>query len=74
MGLTLGKPTGDHTMHDAQHRADRLRLAGEQEAQRVRKTGSSDIRWGSWGEAAGGEEHAEPVVVPVAVAAGEAAM
>ncbi len=34
----IGKPTGDHTMHDAQHRADRLRLAGEQEAQRVRKT------------------------------------
>ncbi|MGV9770351.1 glycoside hydrolase domain-containing protein, partial [Microbacterium sp. NPDC003461] len=32
-------------------------------------TGSSDIRWGSWGESAGGEEHAEPVVVPVAVAA-----
>ncbi|WP_460801805.1 IS21 family transposase, partial [Microbacterium sp. GXF6406] len=25
--------------------------------------GSSDIRWGSWGEAAGGEEHAEAVVV-----------
>ena len=22
-------------------------------------TGSSDIRWGSWGEAAGGEEHAD---------------
>lgn len=37
-------------------------------------TGSSDIRWGSWGEAAGGEEHAEAVVVAVAVAAGEAAM
>ena len=36
--------------------------------------GSSDIRWGSWGESAGGEEHAEPVVVPVAVAAGEAAV
>ena len=34
--------------------------------------GSSDFRWGSWGEAAGGEEHAEAVVVPVAVAAGEA--
>ena len=33
---------------------------------------SSDIRWGSWGEAAGGEEHAEAVVVPVAIAAGEA--
>ncbi|WP_460802249.1 hypothetical protein, partial [Microbacterium sp. GXF6406] len=26
-------------------------------------SGSSDIRWGSWGEAAGGEEHAEAVVV-----------
>lgn len=26
---------------------------------------------GSWGEAADGEEHAEAVVVPVAVAAGE---
>ena len=37
-------------------------------------SGSSDIRWGSWGESAGGEEHAEPVVVPVAVAAGEAAV
>ena len=36
--------------------------------------GSSDIRWGSWGESAGGEEHAEPVVVAVAVAAGEAAV
>ena len=24
----IGKPTGDHTMHDAQHRADRLRLEG----------------------------------------------
>lgn len=36
--------------------------------------GSSDIRWGSWGEAAGGEEHAESVVVAVAVAAGEAAV
>ncbi|WP_376837604.1 hypothetical protein, partial [Brevibacterium otitidis] len=35
--------------------------------------GSSDIRWGSWGESAGGEEHAEAVVVLVAVAAGEAA-
>lgn len=40
----------------------------------VRKTGSSDIRWGSWGESAGGEEHAEPVVVAVAEAAGEAAV
>lgn len=38
------------------------------------ETDSSDIRWGSWGESAGGEEHAEPVVVPVAVAAGEAAV
>ena len=37
-------------------------------------TGSSDIRWGSWGESAGGEEHAEAVVVAVAVAAGEAAV
>ena len=37
-------------------------------------TGSSDIRWGSWGEPAGGEEHAEAVVVAVAVAAGEAAV
>ena len=37
-------------------------------------TGSSDIRWGSWGESAGGEEHAEPVVVAVAEAAGEAAV
>ena len=36
--------------------------------------GSSDIRWGSWGESAGGEEHAEPVVVAVAEAAGEAAV
>lgn len=36
--------------------------------------GFSDIRWGSRGEAAGGEEHAEPVVVAVAVAAGEAAV
>ena len=36
--------------------------------------GSSDIRWGSWGEPAGGEEHAEPVVVAVAEAAGEAAV
>lgn len=36
--------------------------------------GSSDFRWGSWGEAAGGEEHAEAVVVPVSVAAGEAAV
>jgi len=34
----IGKPTGDHTMHDAQHRADGLRLAGEQEAQRVGET------------------------------------
>jgi len=41
---------------------------------RVALVGSSDIRWGSWGEAAGGEEHAESVVVAVAVAAGEAAM
>ena len=40
----------------------------------VRMTGSSDIRWGSWGESAGGEEHAEPVVVAVAEAAGEAAV
>ena len=39
-----------------------------------RMTGSSDIRWGSWGESAGGEEHAEPVVVAVAEAAGEAAV
>ena len=38
------------------------------------KSGSSDIRWGSWGESAGGEEHAEPVVVAVAEAAGEAAV
>lgn len=38
------------------------------------ETGSSDIRWGSWGESAGGEEHAEAVVVAVAVAAGEAAV
>ena len=38
------------------------------------KRGSSDIRWGSWGESAGGEEHAEPVVVAVAEAAGEAAV
>lgn len=37
-------------------------------------SGSSDIRWGSWGESAGGEEHAEPVVVAVAEAAGEAAV
>jgi hypothetical protein len=29
---------------------------------------------GSWGEAAGGEEHAQRVVVAVAVAAGEAAV
>ena len=35
-------------------------------------TGSSDIRWGSWGEATGGEEHAEPVVVAVAEASGQA--
>lgn len=34
----IGKPTGDHTMHDAQHRADGIRFAGEQEAQRVRET------------------------------------
>ena len=39
-----------------------------------RISGSSDIRWGSWGESAGGEEHAEPVVVAVAEAAGEAAV
>ena len=37
-------------------------------------TGSSPIWWGSGGEAAGGEEHAEAVVVSVAVAAGEAAV
>lgn len=36
--------------------------------------GSSDIRWGSWCEAAGGEEHAEAVVLAVAVAACEAAV
>ena len=36
--------------------------------------GSWDIWWGSGCEAAGGEEHAEAVVVPVAVAAGEAAV
>ena len=36
--------------------------------------GSSPIRWGSGLEAAGGEEHAEAVVVAVAVAAGEAAV
>jgi hypothetical protein len=35
-------------------------------------SGSSDVRWGSWGESAVGEEHAEPVVVAVAEAAGEA--
>ena len=40
----------------------------------ILKCGSSDIRWGSWGESAGGEEHAEPVVVAVAEAAGEAAV
>ena len=38
------------------------------------KCGSSDIRWGSVGESAGGEEHAEPVVLAVAVAAGEASV
>src|SRR5690606_11044058 len=36
--------------------------------------GSSDIRWGSWGEAAGGEEHAEAIIVAVAEAAGEASV
>lgn len=30
------------------------------------KTGSSDFRWGPWGEAACGEGHAEPVVLAVA--------
>lgn len=34
----------------------------------------SDIWWGLWGEASGGEEHAEAVVLSVAVAAGEAAV
>jgi hypothetical protein len=34
----IGKPSADHALHDTQHRADGLRLAGEQEAQRVRKT------------------------------------
>lgn len=36
--------------------------------------GSSDMRWGSWGEAASGEEHAEAVVVAVAEPSGEAAV
>ena len=40
----------------------------------VRLRGSSDIRWGSWRESSGGEEHWEEVVVSVAVAAGEAAV
>ncbi|MFB9286728.1 transposase, partial [Pseudoclavibacter helvolus] len=52
-------------------RADRgLPLAAEvtrEEDAQIREliwpgfSGSSDIRWGSWGESAGGEEHAEPV-------------
>lgn len=32
------------------------------------------MRWGSWGEAASGEEHAETVVVAVAEPSGEAAV
>lgn len=36
--------------------------------------GSSDIRWGSRGESSGGEEHPEPVVLKVAVAAGGASV
>ena len=47
---------------------------GSPETIRTWIRGSSDFRWGSWGEAAGGEEHAEAVVVAVAVAAGEAAV
>jgi hypothetical protein len=34
----IGQPTGDHGMNYPQHRADRFGLAGEQEAQGVRKT------------------------------------
>ncbi len=33
----IGKPTGDHALHDAQHRANGFWLAGEQETQGVRK-------------------------------------
>jgi hypothetical protein len=43
--------------------------------------GSISLNWlfghpvgGSWGESAGGEEHAEAVVLAVAIAAGEAAV
>ena len=55
---------------------ERRRGDGTDAAQRQQRRidGSSDIRWGSWGESAGGEEHAEPVVVAVAEAAGEAAV
>jgi hypothetical protein len=28
----IGKPAGDHALHDAEHRADGIRFAGEQEA------------------------------------------
>ena len=38
------------------------------------QSGSWDSWWGIWGEASGGEEHSESVVVEVAVAAGEAAV
>lgn len=37
-------------------------------------TGSSPIRWGSRGECSCGQQHSEPVVLAVAVAAGEAAV
>ena len=41
---------------------------------RIDQTGSSTLRWGLWGEAAGDEEHSESVVVGVAEAAGDAAV
>jgi hypothetical protein len=31
------QPRADHALHDGQHRADAVRFAGEQEAQRIRK-------------------------------------
>jgi len=43
------QPSRDHAMHDAQHRADGVGLAGEQEAQGIAGTGhrrGSGCRWG----------------------------
>ena len=51
-----------------------LTSACEAVSKRLGFGGSSDIRWGSWCESTGGEEHAEPVVLAVAEPSREASV